>query len=216
MPSSTTSSGGALAALPADCEVFEGETTTFDLDLFETGAVVRGQLLVNGELPGAWKARLLEVSDEGAAADLVSPYTRTEHDVVGPDGRFEVRAPRAGRWRLVLEAPTDQGLPLILMREIEVAGGGVDVHLDLAAGQLTLKGLAVPDRSAGEPSVDILTWSDGTWDALVLLASEDGAGRLAVAPAGDLRVVRVAIGTPDWSPTTFAGLPADSKSLTTL
>ncbi|MEM7305502.1 MAG: sigma-70 family RNA polymerase sigma factor [Planctomycetota bacterium] len=80
------------------CEVFEGQTTYFDLDLREKdAATLRGTLAVEGDSPAGWSASLRYTEWFN---DQVLSSTLTDDA-----GAFELTAPSSGTYALVLRSP---------------------------------------------------------------------------------------------------------------
>lgn len=207
-PSSTEtqSTPGTPGELRTDVVVREGETVRFDLDLTDDGASgveVRGQLAVNGLAPGPWRAELV---GRELSARVFEDREGPQRTTVAPDGSFTLRAPSAGRWRLLLTSASEAGLPVMVFRELEIGVDGADVALDLDTGSLRITGVAPPPSSRStDPaarSLDVLTWrsGDGQWSAMAALVAEDGIADLAVVPAGRLDVTRVPMSVLDLGP----------------
>jgi RNA polymerase sigma-70 factor (ECF subfamily) len=85
--------GRNLAAPRADCEVREGETTTFDLGAARSR--LRGRLVANGFAPRGWRATLLR--NQRWAAERQA--------VLQADGTFELSTTGVGAHELSLAAP---------------------------------------------------------------------------------------------------------------
>lgn len=100
--------------LPTVCEVQDGATTRYDIDLSQQKhCVVRGELRVNGERASGWSARLLLPSDFGDAPATASKFTDR-------DGTFRLSRRQGGNATLLLTPPEALGFtyeaPLKLIR----------------------------------------------------------------------------------------------------
>lgn len=115
-----------------DCEVVDGETTRFDLDLRGGGdARLEGRVELAGVELEAWNARLvprdasrpLEHERDAATAEL-------DHE-----GRFALEAP-AGSFELVLAGPCGAGGTLELREGLELEAGMREWECELETGSI--------------------------------------------------------------------------------
>ena len=203
--SSTTSTrGGKLSEIPADCRVFDGSVTRFDVDLGggRTGVDVRGRVSVNGAVPGSWRAELVEADELRTGLSVSERRGSGRSDALDSTGAFRLRAGGPGDWRVVLHSPSDDGLPLMLFGTLTLSDMPADVQLDLDAGSLRISDVAplAADGSPMERTLDVLYWTRGEWTGMVALVSETGEARLPVVPAGRVRILRVPMHALDAGP----------------
>lgn len=100
--------------LPTVCEVQDGSTTRYDIDLAQQKpCTVRGELRVQGERASGWSAQLLLPGDFGEAPPKSSTFTDR-------DGIFRLSRRQSGNAKLFLSPPDSSGFtyeaPLKLIR----------------------------------------------------------------------------------------------------
>ena len=210
--SSTSVRGGAPASIPEDCRVGEGETTRFDLVLggFGQGIEVLGRLTLNGAVPGPWRAELMPQDNvPRPGGEVVEVRVNELSTTLDPSGEFRLRAPKPGRWRLILKSPSDDGLPLMMSRELELDSKGTRLDLDLEVGSVHVQGLAPPfeHEDPMEMTLDVLSWSDGVWTTLVALLANEGEAHVPVMPTGRVQVIRVPLHVLDLGPIEIDAYP---------
>ncbi|MFT5154858.1 MAG: hypothetical protein ACI841_004866, partial [Planctomycetota bacterium] len=204
--SSSTLEPGARAAVPPTCQVVEGQSTRFDLDLGGGSATiaVQGRVSVNGLAPGAWRAQLVP-QDEFSRLDGTFSEARINGMSVtlDPSGAYQLRAPQPGNWRLTLTSSSILGLPLILTRDLALEAAGARLDLELSVGSVNLRGIKplVDEAGVRTSTLDLLCWSNNEWTAMVALVAFDGRAQIPVMPAGEVRVHRIPTAVLD------AGMP---------
>ena len=166
--------------LPWDCEVVEGGSTRYDIDLAEVDvADLRGQLLVNGEaaaLADLW----IQPADRGWSWErLGAPRTRS-----GLDGHFELDDCPTGEVWLVAEL---RGGPLDgarLLRQLSVERGLGELSLAVRTTEVELE--------FEQPPSEALAWiSRGVSRTLVVreLPPSPAQRRRLLVAAGDFELV---------------------------
>lgn len=176
-----------------DCDVEEGRTTRFDIDLGERGAVrLTGLLRIDGRDPGAWKASLHKDGIFFGASHADAEIALT--------GEFELSTTRPGPYLLVLQGTYGERGMQFLVARVELAKGENPWQLDLATGALEVANVPPPEDD--DPSIAHL-WSRG--DELLCLTAlfpdEQGRCLLPRLPLGPSRIVDVAPADPeprDW------------------
>ncbi|MFG0318905.1 MAG: hypothetical protein ACF8XB_16655, partial [Planctomycetota bacterium JB042] len=189
LPRSRTVSFSSRPSPPIEwsVEVVEGATVRYDLDL-RSGLEARleGVVLLGGRPAAGAAASLADFESfvvEGEVVDSTS---------VDGAGRFRLRAPKPGRYRL--EVRTD-GAPLVLVEDLELKAGAAAWSVDVPVG--SIRGSGVP-RSEGSEKVVELRWSEppggprrGRLRAVHrVLPEEDGTFTSPRMPAGEVEVVR--------------------------
>lgn len=177
--SSSSWTSGRWDEIPSACEVLEGRTTYFDLDLGsgQASATLVGELRVDGAAPGAWNAMLL------SAAAGRNPIV-----LVDVSGQFRVTAPDGGDQRLFLTCLSGRLEGLRLGANVTLRAGETRWSLDLATAELDLHGRAseLPPKEHFAYSVSDIP---GTFLALRTLPQGEEPATIAV-PAGKGEVVR--------------------------
>jgi len=171
--------------IPWVCEAFEGQTTTYDLDLAGRGGrTLAGQLLLDGLPAGGWTAQL-----RPASGGVVITGRDRQSAATDREGRFTIPIPPGDRFRLTLES--DPGAPgsLHLTDVVVPRGGETTWRLDLPTGSLEGER---PVAAPGATDVFALLWSGRGevrgWIEFALDA--DGRFALPRVPAGRIRIVR--------------------------
>ena len=164
------------------CEVFEGQTTAYDLDLrWQAELRVEGRLAFDGAGAGGWTA-VLEAGDH---ADR--PYD-LRPSVVDTDGRFSVEA-LPGPGTLVLRSPTGSGPASMVKAKIVVEAERRPVELAFETGVLVGR---IPESGARlrvYHRVDEKTHLETAFEA-----DDEGAFRLEGVPAGEVSFQRHEVG----------------------
>jgi hypothetical protein len=161
--------------LAANCTVYEGETTYADVsDDTPEAFSFEGRLTVDERAAVGWTAKLgpagrLEIEGEGWKA-------------LDSDGRFELRVPAPGRYRLTLRLMGGELQELILYEDLDLSGSEKPWVRELHTGKLRITGLASWDGEGAPPAVYF--WK-GTGQ-LFGLAVPVGKGEHAIeVPAGN-------------------------------
>jgi RNA polymerase sigma-70 factor (ECF subfamily) len=131
---------GKWDAIPSNCEVVDGETAHFDLDLGggAAEAELEGRITLDGAAPGAWLAVLWfgELRDRQPADDPAR---------LDRDGRFALSTQRLGPAHLVITAIGEPLDGLRILAPIELAPGASRFSLDLRSAHVT-----IANRRAGD------------------------------------------------------------------
>lgn len=166
------------------CTVIDGETTRHDLDL--TGrapCTLRGELVLEGRSPERWTAALqFEEMDEEVLASVS----------LDGQGRFELVAPRGGRYRLLLRSPEETSGRLVLREDLELSPGTRAWTLALRPGRLEGSGALGRGTRERFYSYD---WQGSVADhALVatvrIVPDQDGRFVLPTVPEGRGKISR--------------------------
>jgi hypothetical protein len=196
--SSTVSTVGFISGdavvpeLPWNCEVFEGQTTHFDLDLTgDTRRIVSGELRLDGEPAGGWTASIHVASGAFSGDGPFSGATNRE-------GRFVLLAPEGDRARLTLASDPGGPASIEITDVVALRAGETPWRLDLATGRLEGERATA---EVGEGEILALWRGPGDLRARVRIPFEPD-GRFAVprVPAGTLRIVRRESGSPSEDP----------------
>ncbi len=177
---------GAALDLPWSCEVLEGEVTRHDIDLRDQmPCAVEGRLRLGGAPPGPWVATLSTLDPTPGLEEL---HVETTLD---PEGRFVLRAPRPGRYRLRFDAVDGAGNETVLVATLELAAARTPWDVDLLVGALRVTNLR--DRFAGKPRL-VLRGEAAAGLRWVVWAPADAgdAVELPALPAGAVRALRAA------------------------
>ena len=161
--------------LAANCTVVEGETTFVDVsDVALEGFVLEGTLRIDGRPAVGWTTTLgpvgkLEVEGEGWTA-------------LDTEGRFELRVPSPGDYRLTLRRLGGEFQETLLFEDLELPGNGAPWERELHTGKLRLSGI---DSWDGEGPPRLVHWWKGP-GKLQGLAVPVGKGESVIeVPAGD-------------------------------
>jgi RNA polymerase sigma factor (sigma-70 family) len=167
-----------------DCEVQEGRTTRFDLDLAGRDAVrLVGELRLDGRDPGAWRVALTNGFLFGGAE-------LAETGLDG-DGRFELVAPAAGSYRLVLMGAWEERALQALVAPVTLRAGSNPWGFDLPTGRLTVENL--PPNAGGDPEcLHLWEGPGGVLCLTALVPDGDGNCLLPRVPVGPGRLVALA------------------------
>jgi RNA polymerase sigma factor (sigma-70 family) len=199
-----------------DCLVSEGRTTRHDLGTGALGCVLRGSLLLDGQPPGAWTARLIP-RDRTLWSDSEYPAVPLDFE-----GRFLLRAPEPasasapgpgpGAWRLLLTAPGDAGTLTRLSTPLDLLPGEQPFTLNLSTGHLEIENLDPPSppESDAAGTLQFLVWQRDDLLALIPLpANPSRRCLLTHVPAGHLRFCRIGLefaGQGDFDPSSWPTL----------
>lgn len=171
---------GEVVPLEFDCEVVDGETTTYDLDLRDVPPCrVRGRLLGGGASFEGWTASL---ATPGIAVDDTVLHT----GFVEEDGTFELQVDLSREVVLLVQAPMTPSGRLELTEVMQLEPGDREWTFDARFGSAGVRG-ALP--SAGSEVVYEYRF-EGVVEERELRVKQrcvvDGEGRirLAVVPAG--------------------------------
>lgn len=188
--SSTQSPGVQPFELAENCTVYEGQTTFVDVsDAAPESLSFEGRLTID-ERPGlGWSARLgpagrLDFESEGWTA-------------LDTDGRFTLRVPGPGEYRLTLRQQGGERQEQFLFEDVTVRGGDAPWERELHTGKLLLAGLEAWDGD-GPPRV-VHFWRGA--GQLFSLAVSIGDGEHAIdvpAGAGELRAPNETLDLETW------------------
>jgi RNA polymerase sigma-70 factor, ECF subfamily len=171
----STSYGPGRSEFRWTCTVEEGRTTTRDIDL--TGAAdasLRGRFATT-EAAGTQGWTVALVADTfGLATPAAGPVT------LGADGAFQLVAPSAGRWRLLLVSPDSA---LRIYDSVTLPVGETPWKLDLSFGRV--EGTAEPSRAVG----CIWESSDGRWALAETTSDREGRFAISRIPSGRVRIL---------------------------
>ncbi len=114
------------------CEVREGETTRFDLDLRDRLTFsLEGRVSIDGGSPGPWPVQLVAADARDAIA------RRYYRDVaLDPTGRFECSAPYLGKHRLRIAGKLADGSRLSIRDEFDLSAGANEWQLSVELAPL--------------------------------------------------------------------------------
>lgn len=193
----TSSSSGNRKAPEIDwtCQVVEGRTTHHDLVLgSEEACVLEGRLILEGEAPLAWSAKLVReeeiFAEEGGASVTLDP-----------SGAFRVTCPEPGRYWLVLRS-SEGKVEQFLLDAVELDWGTQSWESRLQSGSLRVRG-APAWQGEGAPAFVHVWDGPGSRKAFTVVAGDpDGVCFLPFVPAGGGRIVR-----PDPTSLDFEGWP---------
>jgi hypothetical protein len=177
---------GPVGNMPSNCEVKEGQTTQFRLDLQAESAskcMLRGSLVIVGSESGVWHARL---SPEHPAPGVEG----SEQVTLQKDGSFELRVPHGGRWKLFVRAVEGPWSGTGLATDVTLDDQTTTWKRELSGGTLEIFGdrLSTLGNSIFEA---VVRGADGTV-AGADLRPLPGVNRVTVMlPRGRCRVVDV-------------------------
>jgi len=161
-----------------DCDVVDGGTTRYDIDLRdEMPGVLRGRLTLDGAGAFGWSAALVR----DAGGNVIAPVRSVALEA---DGRFELHG-AAGDWRLTLQSPVGVQPVLVVFADVTLGDVPVDWNTELATG--TLSG----SSHAGQAEVRF-SWKNehGTSCRATFTPAVDGTFHLEV-PAGAGKLSRM-------------------------
>lgn len=165
------------------CEVYEGETTYFDLALAGQEACrLRGRFLVDGGL------------EEICVAKLV-PYEKIFLEdgpsvVLDPGGRFEITAPKAGKYWLSLMRSIGETSEQYLVDVVRLSLGETDWEYELVTGSLVVGGAGSWNGEDMPAAVHMWEGPNEMLGLTVVAGGEDGVAHMPGLPAGEGRIVR--------------------------
>ncbi len=184
---SSRSSGDETAAeLPWSCQVTDGRTTTFDLDLREQRTVhVAGTLVLGHAALAGWRAEL-SPTDSGARSDSATLDAR---------GGFQLQTNLPGTFLLSIDGSFGNSATVELRAQLALEAGDNPWRRELSAGRI--EGHAAPGLLA-PGSVVRFTWEseeEGVALQASVLPRPEGTFELPSFPAGLVRVTyQLAIG----------------------
>jgi hypothetical protein len=184
-PDSTTTSSSTAPDGPDplewSCEVLEGRTTRFDLDLRTAGLVaLEGSLAFSGTPPVGWEAVL----------ERTGPDAKTvAHDVLDSQGEFRLELSEPGSYKLSVRGTWKGTTTLVLVHQtIALDAGTHSWREDLPVGRLEV----TASLALGEQLV--YGWRRGDGLSFGCSLARDGAHYvLPCAPAGTGRLRRAAL-----------------------
>ncbi len=169
------------------CEVFEGQTTTFDLDLRERDAVrLVGRLDLGDDSPAGWTASLKGSGELAMNKDVVA-------GLLGEDGAFELEVPVAGSYRLEVRAPQDRPHGLVIASKLQLEPGETVWEESLALGRISGQGAPADAEAILEYRWLGSLSADAGADATVRVRLEpevSGLFTIPFVPAGPGEIVR--------------------------
>jgi protocatechuate 3,4-dioxygenase beta subunit len=175
---SSRSSGQDALAIPWDCEVHEGSTTRFDLDLRKLRLVVLAGRFRLGE------AALRDWSVGLAALD--DPTLEQESASLDPGGRFRLTTSATGRFLLSFSGQLGGSL-VRASTELSLVPGDNAFEAEVPAG--ALRGRLAPGSFGGEARVRVHSAAHPGLSFTAIL-EHDAEGRFALEafPAGSARL----------------------------
>jgi hypothetical protein len=183
----TTWRSGARDEIPWNCEVVEGETTRFDLDVAGAPPIaceLAGALTVDGAAPGPWSVTLLPARREASGSRSAEFLERGRLDA---EGRFHARVRTAGDALLLLVALEGPLASLRIAAPISLAEGANEWRLDVATARVRVE--CAPWGEDEERALGVV-WV-GPDGAFAVLPLEDAQAQDLTAPAGRLALVRL-------------------------
>lgn len=166
---------GEWDEIPSNCEVTEGGTTRFDLDLSSgtRGSVeLRGHLTIDGAAPGAWTVTFI-------GTDLHAAIDSSAAQQLDGQGRFVLHATETRGQRLLL---TGLGGPfdgLRMIHPVALRDGTNEWSLDLHTARVAVENLTIADPRKDE--IGLVWVGDGGAFAMRPVFSE-GASEFAMPP----------------------------------
>jgi hypothetical protein len=129
---------GRWKEIPGNCEVIEGRTTRFDLELgtAQSRHTLLGELRVDGEAPGVWTAWVFV----GGLDGLKDAVKASETVKLDTEGGFRIDASDGGKGGVLLECLAGRLEGSMVVAEVELAEGETRFALDLKTAQLLLDG----------------------------------------------------------------------------
>ncbi|MBI1849863.1 MAG: sigma-70 family RNA polymerase sigma factor [Planctomycetes bacterium] len=163
-----------------ECDVIDEHETAHDLDLrAEVPCALEGSLLIDRVPPGPWSVVLFAVHGESIDERIVAWAG------LRSDGRFEVEAPKPGRYVLLLEGTARDVSSVWIQRTVDLDSTASTMALAVSTGSV--------EGNGGPPATRVACMSqlaDGTLFVTQSVVDAAGAFRFAVAPAGPARIVR--------------------------
>ncbi|HKB16188.1 MAG TPA: hypothetical protein VKF62_08980, partial [Planctomycetota bacterium] len=182
------------------CEVVEGQTTYYDLDLSGAGGrVLLGELLVDGAPVGGWTAALRPEKGAVVVTDRDRQTTATDRE-----GRFAIPFPPGDRFRLALDSDPGSGTSIHLSDVVVAQPRENRWRFDLPTGRVE----GERATSSGEAGPHALLWSGSGELRASVRFTPDAEGRvsLPLVPAGRLRLARPGPGQSDSDPSMWRTL----------
>ena len=177
--SSSTFFGFAHDSTPSNCRVVDGETTRHDfIDTPLPICVLRGRLELVGVDMSTWRAR---VSDPRPSSGPVNQFD--SEIAMDADGRFEVRVPGDGPWRISFGER--DGIGLRLLTTLELSEGSNEWSSRIEVAELVLQG------TPPAPSAYVWEGSDGLQAIFPLVAEGVTEHHLQPIPAGGGRIAQL-------------------------
>jgi hypothetical protein len=178
---STISHGGSGGDEPWEwsCEVADGATTRFDVDLSSWApGTVEGRLVLTGGRTGGWSASLEQVEGSWHEVAVSEP--------LAGDGRFRLGPVRPREWTLVLRGPEESHGRLELSETLAVVPGANVWSMELETGRL--------EGSGATPRGERERFHEYRWERVIdgrrvsakvrIVPDADGRFVLPVVPAG--------------------------------
>lgn len=169
----------------ATVEVFEGRTTTQELQLPEPPAcVLRGYVWLDGRVEGP---RIVELARPGEARPLLRVWS-------DPDGAFEFATPQPGDFELRSDSLAEDGLRSELRQRVTLVRGTTEFRLELPGAWLRVA-LDADPRPEHELVALVSTPPNGIWTAF---ARFEGRRHVQVfVPAGRCRFAVEGVDHPE-------------------
>jgi RNA polymerase sigma-70 factor (ECF subfamily) len=181
-PATRDWSGEPWEEIPSSCEVVEGRTTRFDLDLgggATAAASVAGRMQVDGRPAGAWSVALY-------LGSLTSKGEAEVSTQLDPEGRFLLQSARLGPARLILTAVGGELDGTRFVVPIELSRGSNAWQLDLLTAKVSVSNVRVSDSPEDRLGI---VWIGGGGSFAIRPLVQPGDGTLTV-PAGRLKLWR--------------------------
>jgi len=164
------------------CEVYDGETTTFDISLAEDDTYrLRGRFLVDGALKQAWVAKLVPrekmFMEDGVTA------------VLDPGGTFELTVNKTGDYWLTLMRALEGSGEQYVIDVVHLSIGEVSWERELRTGALLVEGAAAWDGEGIPQAVHLWEGPEDFMVLTVVAGDEGGSAKLDGVPAGKARLV---------------------------
>lgn len=178
LPGLGAGSGDELYAEAQPFEISSGDVTGLMLKMIR-GATLSGTVVLEGprdpqaatKLAGLMVAGMLKPDKVEAAADMMSMMSGMAMATTGPDGSFQLKGMRAGKYELRAQSVQDQTLKQIRLEQngvpvetVEVTGQApvVNVRLVLGVASASISGRVEVRGGTLPPGAQIVVASNGT------------------------------------------------------
>lgn len=179
-PNSINSSSGSTqepVEIPWNCEVFDGATTRFDLDLTQRSPVVlTGSLKFDGKAAADWDASL-KLGGQGP---------ELSRDELDAQGAFELDHDQAGPHELWIQGWAPGSMMFFLRAELDLEFGENQWSRDFPTG--TIEGDVALRHLGARPRISIDWNEEGVLFTGSISPSEDGSFEIEGCPAGSVRL----------------------------
>jgi hypothetical protein len=168
-----------------NCQVYESETTYFDLRLVDEHAYrLRGTLTLDGRMPAGWISYLCLPDSE----DFFNPLERWDTAMLDPGGNFELSVGDPGLYKLCIKCSSAEGA-WIFTDEVELQNETTAWREELVTGSLDIDGFA--PQLVDPPFVYYWEGRDGLAFMAMSRPDESGVSRLGHVPVGTARLVKM-------------------------